>query len=513
MNTLGRLFVVLVLIAGILWAGLSVALVRNSLFGGKGVPDVTNCSGTAGGKGPNLGLEDFGPGRPRLLQVLGDPASSGLTQWPGVFDSMPTAYDIDGNGVDEVIAQSNDTSVYVFNAATGRVLAKLPTLCPGGWYIDHVLNGVEVGVLNPGEAPSIVVADPAAFVTAWRYVPGESDGDHFTFERAWEHRVDECFRNPGMDAKPTLADSDGDGTLEVFVQTEEIGFFALNSDGSVRWKQCWAGGNSAPVVDDLNADGHPETIVASDSGFLSVLSADTGAPQWTFDATAYGIKPASVAVSPTVAELDGVAPKEVLFTARYAPVDDPSQFRDFHMAIFAVHQSPTTWQAELLWMRQPAWAHPLSYTHLIASDVDADGAMDIFGMDWNTIGHFPGHWENLGDAHVFRLDASGQDVWVRDVEAWWSNKEIELGDANNDGVPDLLVNGVRDGSDGLWLMDAASGEQHDFWFARPWKVMRGPSLFDLRHDGGAEIVFPVAPDEASPRRGALLILEVSAPSR
>lgn len=443
----------------------------------------------------------------RLMQALGDPAVSGLPRWPGVFDSVPTAYDIDGDGDDEFIAQSNDTNVYVFDTRTGRALAVLPTNCPHGWKIDRVLNGVEAGVLNPGDPPSIVVTDHAAFVTAWRFVPSASNQDGFVFERSWERRANECFVDAGMDAKPTLSDVDGDGTVEILVQTEEIGFFAFNADGSTRWKQCWGGGNSEPVVHDLDDDGKLEAILASDGGFVAVLDASTGAPIWTFNARNHGIHPASIPVSPTVAELDGVAPREILFTARHAPKGDATLFSTFHMGLFAIHQNPQTYQGELVWFRQPEWAHPLSYTHLVVTDVDHDGAADIFGMDWNTIGHVPGNWEPLGPAHVFRLDAGGNDIWVREVDSWWSNKDLFLGDSDRDGNPDLLVNAAAEGLDGLARLSATTGEPLAFMPTWPWKLMRGATVHDLFHDGSTQVVYPAAPDEISPTHGALFVFE------
>jgi PQQ enzyme-like repeat protein len=511
MRPLGRVFLVLLGAFVLFWVGLGVALVHNSFFAAKPLPPLVTCSGPDGGKGEAPGVDDHASGHPTLERALGDPASSGLSKWPGLFDAAPKAYDFDGDGTDELVAQSNDTHVYVFSATTGRVLATFPTTCPGGWYIERVLNGVEAGVMHPGEPASVVVTDPAAFVTVWQFDPAASNPDHFTFHQSWERRVDECFWNPGMDAKPTLADVDGDGVLEILVQTEEQGFFALNADGATRWKQCWAGGNSEPLAEDLDGDGKLEAIVASDSGFISVLNAATGDPLWTFDAAdpVYGIRPASVSVSPTVAELDGRAPREILFTARYAPADDATLFPTFHMAIFAVHQNTTTWQPELLWMRQPEWAHPLSYTHLVVDDVDGDGSADIFGMDWNTIGHLPGHWEPMGAAHVFRLTSRGEDVWMRPVESWWSNKDIELGDADHDGQPDLLVDGVQNEGDGLWRLSAFTGEPQDFWYARPWKLMRGPSLLDLHHDGVPELVYAAAPDALGSQRGALLVSQLA----
>lgn len=444
---------------------------------------------------------------PPLAIGLGQPADTGLAKWPREFDVPPFAFDLNGDGRKELIAMSNDTKVYVFDSANGKVLASLPTTYPPAWHIERILNGVEAGVLRPGEAPSIVVTDHAAYVATWRYVGAKSDATHFEFEKVWEHRMTGCYKSPGMDAKPTLADLDGDGETEILVQTEEIGFYALRADGSIMWKQCWAGGNSAPTVADLRGDGHLKAIFGSDSGFIAVIDGKTGKPDWTYDAAKAGITPASISTSPVAAELDGHAPMEVLFTARQAPNGPPESFKDDHMAIFAVHENPTTYQAELLWMRQPEWANPLSYTHLVVADVDGDNQADIFGMDWNTIGHNPGNWEMLGPAHVFRLDRDGNDVWVREVDAWWSNQDIALADLDGNGHFSVLANGPKGEYDGVYRLSADTGQQEGFLAIDAWKETRGPQLMDLRGDGEMQLVFPVELKEGG-GKGAILVFEL-----
>lgn len=443
-----------------------------------------------------------------ILATIGDPKTSGLNAWPDVIDAAVTVYDIDGDGVQEIVAHSNDTIVYVFDSSTGRTLAQLPTTHPPGWYIESVLNAPVVATLAPGQNPSVVITNHAAFVSAWQFVPSESTATSFTFEKSWERRVNTCFKDSGMDAPPVPADLDGDGTLEILVQTEENGLFALNHNGTTLWHHCWSGGNAAPVAADVDGDGSLEAVFASDDGYLAVFEGATGNPIWTFDAgaDAHGVSPASVPVAPTVAQLDGKGGKEILFIARHAPVSDPDAFDTFHMAIFAVHQSPTTHKGALLWMRQPDWAHPLSYTHLVVEDVDDDGKPDIFGMDWNTIGHLPGNWENLGPAHAFRLDADGQDVWVRQIDSWWSNKDVTL---VNHGA-ELLVNGADRGVDGLWSLDTADGKPIAFMGVHTWKLMRGPVITDLYGDGSTQAVLPVAPDSLSRRHGAILVIDVAA---
>lgn len=485
------------------------------------------CAGLAAALSGCVGFSDAGPtatpdataggtwaaGRPspRLLLTLGDPERSGLDDWPGQIQTVATPYDLDRDGVDELIAHSTDT-VYVFDARSGRARATLPTTLPPAWHTDQVLNRVAAAVLAPGQAPSLVVASSAGFVAEWRVVPGDdAPGGPIPFEKRWERHVDVCRAWPGMDAGPVLADLDGDGTLEIMVQTEEVGFYALRANGTTLWKQCWGGGNASPRAADLDGDGRLEAIFASDAGFISVLNGKTGAPLWTFDAKKLGIRPAAVSVSPTVAELDGRPPLELVFTAREVRSDDPATFGDNHMGIVAVHQNRTTWRSELLWMRQPAWANPMSYTHLVAHDVDGDGETDLFGVDWNTMGHKPGDWERLGPAHAFRLTAEGEDVWVREIDAWWSNKDMALADSDGDGALDLLVNGPSGAEDGLWRLDPLTGAAEGFLSLGSWKMARGPLLLDADHDGAMELAVSVASPEQPPERGAVLLFDLGAP--
>jgi outer membrane protein assembly factor BamB len=449
--------------------------------------------------------------RARLLGILGDPATSGLRDWPGFFDAAPKVVDINGDGIDEFVAQGNDTNVYVFST-TGRALAVLPTHIPKDWYLERVLNVVEAAVMRPGEPTSLIVTNHASYVSLWRFEPAKSDAKTFSFSKGWERRIDDpCRLDPSMDSKPTIVDLNGDGVNEILVQNEEEGLYALTADGGILWSQCWAGGNDEPIADDLNGDGKMEAIFTSDSGLVSVFDGATGAPEWSFNAddAKYGMDPGSISVSAVTAELDGRPPKEILFTARQAPAEGTVEtYKTYHMGIFAIHQDAATGKGDALWFRQPQWAHPLSYTHLVVRDVDNDGRPDIFGMDWNTIGHYPGKWEPLGPSHVFRLDAAGNELWTREIDSWWSNKDVALGDADHDGQLDLLVDGTHEGSDGLFVLSAKSGNPRGFFPAAPFKLLRGAQFLDIRHDGSVQIAYPVMLDRPGTTRGGILVLEL-----
>ncbi len=446
-----------------------------------------------------------------LQQRLGDPATSGLDDWPGPIEATPTTYDLNGDGVEEVLAHSRDRTVYAFDPSSGQALATLHTSYPPSWHTEAILNSVAADKLAPGEDPSIVVSNPAAYLSRWQVDQSAGDGGQLAVEKVWEHRMDTCNDSPSMDGGPVLADLDGDGELEILVQGEEQGLYAVEPNGTLRWHHCWAGGNSAPTVADLDGDGRLEAIFASDDGLLAVLDGGSGEPMWTFDVNAHGVHPGSMPQTPTVADLDGELPLEVLFIARSAEIDDPDRYDENHMAIFAVGQDPETWKAELKWMRQPDWANPMSITKLVVDDVDDDGEADIFGMDWNTIGHRPGNWEVLGPANVFRLDAQGQDVWVRQVDTWWSNSNIALADFDQDGAREVLVNAPAGEGDGLWRISADSGKAEARLAVSPWKVTRGPQLLDLDADGSGELVVAASLDDPDVQRGAILVYSLWSP--
>ncbi|HEV8361529.1 MAG TPA: VCBS repeat-containing protein [Candidatus Thermoplasmatota archaeon] len=422
------------------------------------------------------------------------------------FDAYPVKlYDIDGDGRKEIIDHNDNKYVYILDSATGELLTELTTTFPAGWEA-RTINGVEVQVMQPGAPPSLIVGNSAAYITRFDYNASASTATNFVFDEKWERRLNDYTANPGMDAKPVLHDVDYTHVYEIYAQVEEQGVFALRANGTVIWKHNASGGNAEPVIADVDLDGHLEALFFSDSGLVRVYTAKTGAAEWTFDATSYISAPASIPRGGTVAQLDGSGRREVVFCARDA--HDANNWDNDHMALFVLQNDDNDAWGNLKWMRQPSWANPLCYTRPVVWDDDGDGKADIYGMDWNTEGHFPGNWSRLGPAHVFSFDRSGNERWNTTLDTWWSNKDIALADLDGDGSAEVLASGPNDaGHDGWWLLNPATGAQEQFIDVDPYKSTRAPRVGDLDGDGDLEFVAPVEGEagNTNPGEGAFQV--------
>lgn len=418
-----------------------------------------------------------------------DSRTAGVDPAWGAFDtSGPTLADVDGDGEAEIVDQNRDGRVVVVTA-DGTVRAQLRTTIPPYWGAQP-MNAVAVTEDN------LFVANSAGFVTRFHL---ESAGrGEWEFRKVWEHQLTK-HGNPSMDGGVAVADLDGDGSLEVLAQTETPGIYALNArDGSIAWSHPLGGGDASPVAHDVDGDGRPEAIFVSDGGHVTLVDG-AGKVRWNAWVGRH-VGPGSITAMPLVSDLDGDGRAEIVVCARDA--HDAVNFAANHLAIVALDSA-----GRERWVLRPEWAHPLCDSQMVAADVDGDGRKEIFGMDWNTMGHKPGNWESLGPAHVFSLTAEGQERWHRTVENWWSDDDTALVDADGDGDLEVLAVGVSQGRDGLFVLDARTGEVQAHASAWPYRVQRGPEVEDLDGDGRAEWVVSVGAMAEGTLGGGFLVFD------
>lgn len=416
------------------------------------------------------------------------------------FDVPLKLFDIDGDGDREIIAHNDNRWVYVFDGRTGALLAELTTTYPAGWGA-RPLNAVEAAVMERGGAAHLVVANSAAYVTDFRF-DGVGDGGKFRFTKAWERRLTDCHGNPAMDAKPVLADLDRDGDFEVLAQTEEVGVYALKHTGATMWKRCIGGGNGEPGIGDVDADGWPDVVWASDGGVVTASDGRTGNTRWTFwtGNPQYGLGSASMPVGPSVVQLDGTGGADVLVGAR--DNSDCENFDNNHATLFAISGG-----GRLLWRQQDPAANPLAHTHPMVHDVDGDGRRDVLWADWNTQGHKCGAWDVTGPANFYRFDQQGNLKWRVELGTFWNNKDLALADVDGDGVQEVLANGPSGGNDGIWYLNSRTGAKEAFVSTWPWKVTRGPVVADLYGDGTMQWVVPVYAFGSGSSGGAIQVYD------
>lgn len=437
-------------------------------------------------------------------------ATAGPTKAFAGFDAdPPKLFDFNGDGKLEIIEQNDDRGLYVFDSQTGKLLAELTTSYPAHWGA-RPLNGPEAAIMVKGGVPHLIVSNSAAILTDFAFDPAHSTATHFVFTKAWERRLSDCHSNPGQDSKPVLADLDRDGRLEVLIQTEEVGVYAVRSNGQLMWKDCIGGGNGEPGVGDLDNDGWPEVVWCSDGGVCTATSGRTGAIKWSYNVLHhFNVGSGSMPVGPAIAQLDGVGGPDVVVGVRDS--HDASNWSRDHAMLLALDSN-----GHLLWARQPPGANPLTYTHPIVADVDGDGKPDVLWGDWNTIGHKPPFnesvaWKATGPAHYYRFDSKGNLKWTQTLATFWSNKDLALADVNGDGVQDLLVNGPNGGQDGIWYLNSVTGDKEAFVTTWPWKVTRGPVVADLWGTGTMQWVVPAFAYGPGSSGGSVLVYDTHQP--
>lgn len=439
-----------------------------------------------------------------------DSSHAGASTRFAAFDTTKrTIFDVDGDGIPEIIAQNDNAKTYVIRGSDGVVVSEIATIHPIGWGARD-LNDVAVGDVNGNGRIDLVIANSVGYVTVYELKAEQKEPDKLAWERLWDRAMDprklwpgiEAERPgydwtqtfPGMDGGVYLADANGDGSLEIFAQNDNMpGFYALNPNGDVRWAWNWSDGNANPWVDDLDGDGRLEAVFASDGGGVFVFDASTGAPEGTFQTRGApapcAAAPGAISVSPGVADLDGDGIKEILFGARQANGTEAESKSEGWRAAQDTRIYAVTPRGELKWCYTADWLAPHVYMHPAVVDVDGDGRKDVLFTDWNTIGHKPGAWETVGPAHLFALSSTGALLWKRDLRIGWSNKDIAVADVDGDSNQEILVADEQGGKEGVAIL-TLSGKPEAFLPAR-WGVSRGPQVADLDDDGFLDIVLPV----------------------
>lgn len=419
---------------------------------------------------------------PLHLERAMDRTSLDADEAPGEWSGKPLSLaDVDRDGDLDLIAQNANGLAYVIDLLEGRVLVEVEPRAPYARDLGP-FNAARAADLDGDGTVELVSVDRAAVVTVWSLM---ETAVGLAPRFLWERHLNDHYPHPTADAGPVLADLDADGvTYEIIVQTEERGSYALRHDGSLLWSLDVYGGNAEPLVQDMDQDGDLDVVFFTDGGTIRVVDGEAGDTLWTVEVREAGVWPGSITGAGLAEDLDGDGRMEIVFCARNLEDATPEHapgapgYRQHHLALAAAREG------ELLWLRKPAWANPLCAAQLMSADADGDGRREIYGLDWNTLGHKPGNWEQLGDAHVFAFDHEGKELWHHAVDPWIAKANLALADGDGDGDLDVLAYDRDD----LLVLDARSGERSSSLDLRGWSVKQGPVVGDLLGDGVPRLV-------------------------
>lgn len=250
-----------------------------------------------------------------------------------LIKTAPTIFDIDGDGENEVVAGSDDFTLYAVGSggdlkwsfATGYKIRSTPAIgdVNRDGNLELVFGSVDKNlyVLGPdGSLLTQVTLDGFPMSTpALKDLDGDNDleiifGDNTGLLHVLHHDGTEVepfplgIEEPLMTA-PAVGDIDGDGTIEIAVGTWSNNVHVFRQDGSMQAGFPFGTEgkiNTDPALADLDRDGKLELIVGSDDDRLYVIDF---AGNLVFSCQTEG----DIRGSPTVDDVDGDGAPEVFF--------------------------------------------------------------------------------------------------------------------------------------------------------------------------------------------------------
>lgn len=215
-----------------------------------------------------------------------------IAKVPGHVQSEPVLVDLNGDHVMDVLVTTwrGDKCVRALCGRDGHELWKYAM--QGDMY--HGLSVVETT-----DGVRLIAASIAGDVTML-------DGNG---QLVWS-------KQPGgyLFAPTTLADVDGDGTLEIAVASGRMHLFDL--EGNELWKtENYGSIARGAAAADVSGDGLPDLLFGASDRRFRAVEGKTGRELWSFDATAKGHVYESIDSGPIVADFDQNGTLDVFFVA------------------------------------------------------------------------------------------------------------------------------------------------------------------------------------------------------
>jgi len=338
--------------------------------------------------------------------------------------ATPSFYDMDGDGLKDLLVGSGRGYVYFYNN-TGTATS------PTWTYVSRTLfNAGAYAVPAPGDFNGDGKADLLLGYsgTTLYYYTGYPNA---TEVRVWSAVVSDLLAGSGGTyAKPKLLDFDNDGDLDMIVGNGNGDIKYYRNDGTtsspsytfVRNFLNW-GTNASPALGDINYDGNYEMMIGNSSSYLSRFDSvppynvNGISPQWVGDLGNYS--------SPALVDIDGDTDLDV--------VVGRSDGKVFFIENFGNSTNPL-WNTEpILWVTASTSKVPTSSPYAVPAfaDIDNDGDYDLFvGVSDGNVSFYRNSGTATNPSWTF---VQNYPLTVNDRAA------PAFADLNNDGKIDILV--------------------------------------------------------------------------
>ncbi len=404
------------------------------------------------------GPDHEGAAHPASGGVMGGAPSVWSYALPG-RGSYPVAADVDGDGLPEVVVGTRSATVEVLDYQKGMGFSLRQSIPVS----DQVRTAPAVRDVDGDGVPEIVVATRSGL----EILDGRSG--------ALEARDLAVGR---LESAITLADVDGDGRVDVFVGSRNLGLVRFVWDGVTLQRMDYGPVGmrvkTAPAVGDVDGDGQMEVVFGDDGrpGSVHVLDARTGAVEQTFPTGHRTDRAPGV----TLADLDGNGTRDILL-----PVSDKNATPSALVLVW--RYTGGAWVSDTVDTLQGGVE---IRTGVSVGDVDADGWVEMaVGTDG-------------GELQVYRWEPPGTYVLLLQVPVGAVQRiraPIVLADMNvdtanaNGPLPDTVDLVVEDGNGAVGIFRGTDGSVINYvLIALGGGNLEGVVLADLTGEGNLEMV-------------------------
>ncbi len=402
----------------------------------------------------------------------------------GSYWASPKLADLNGDGVQEIIAACNDGLLRVFNL-DGSYYPGWPVLLASQQPIDSelILSAPAIGDIDHDGTMEIIVADYLYDVeyinnnpehakgrTIGRIHVFHSDGtvmDNFPWEVASEFVNSPASpESVGFKSSPCLADVTGDSDLEIIAGNYENKVYVIQSDGTVApgWpKDVGTDVFATAAVGDIDQDGSQDIVIATkmdeepfNTGKIYVFDG-AGNIRNGFPVDAGN----QVYSAPVLLDLNQDGNLEIVYGYGDFNEEYPNH------GVNALNADGT---------QVPGWPYQTNSTVYDTpgiGDLNGDGQPDI------VVGDYQGY------VYAISTNGSALDGWPVKISTEHISSSPAIADLDNQTGPEVLI-GCGDGN--LYILHGDGTQMTDTPLEIGDDAFASPAVADLDQDGDIEVV-------------------------